>query len=130
MSAKIIVPAAIAAALLGSLPASAADLGPPGYYPPRAYQEEYPAPVIRKRIVRERVVVERPLYVHRRPIIVERPVVVRRPLVIEKRVVVERPVIVKRRVFIERPVRYGFGPPPYGPYGEDEDFDYGGDAPY
>ena len=72
MSAKIIVSAAIAVALLGSLPASAADLGPPGYYPPRAYQE-YPAPVIRKRIIHERVVVERPLYVHRRPIVVERP---------------------------------------------------------
>jgi hypothetical protein len=55
---------------------------------------------------------------------------VERPLVIEKRVVVERPVIVKRRVFIERPVRYGFGPPPYGPYGDEEDFDDGGDAPY
>jgi hypothetical protein len=129
VSAKIIVPAAIAVALLGSLPASAADLGPPGYYPPRAYQE-YPAPVIRKRIIHERVVVERPLYVHRRPMVVERPIVVERPLVIEKRVVVERPVIVKRRVFIERPVRYGFGPPPYGLYGDEEDFDDGGDAPY
>jgi hypothetical protein len=78
---KILLPAAIAAALLAPVPSSAADLGPPGYYPQRVY-DRYHARVVRKRIVHEKVVVE-PLFIHRRPLIVERPVVVEHPIFVD-----------------------------------------------